>query len=39
MFNQYPDIMSVDDLRSALSIGRTKAYVMVRTGQITCFKI
>ena len=39
MFNQYPDIMSVNDLSSALSIGRTKAYEMVRTGQNTCFKI
>ena len=39
MFNQYPDILSVDDLRSALAIGRTKAYELVSTGQIPSFKI
>lgn len=39
MFNQYPDILSVDDLRSALAIGRTKAYELVSTGQIQSFKI
>lgn len=39
MFNQYPDILSVDDLRSALGIGRTKAYELVSTGQIAFFKI
>ena len=39
MFNQYPDILSVDDLRSALGIGRTKAYELVSTGQISHFKI
>ena len=39
MFNQYLDILSVDDLRAALGIGRTKAYELVSTGQIAFFKI
>ena len=39
MFNQYPDIMSVNDLRSALSIGRTKAYELVNSGQIKSIKV
>ena len=39
MFNQYPDILSVDYLRTALGIGRTKAYELVRTGQIRSVRI
>lgn len=39
MFNEYPEIMSITDLRSALHIGRTKAYEMVRTGQIQSIRV
>lgn len=39
MFNQYPDIMSVNDLRTALSIGRTKAYDLVHSGEIKSIKV
>ena len=39
MFSQYPDILSVNDLRTALSIGRTKAYELVNSGQIKSIKV
>ena len=39
MFTQYPDIMSVNQLKSALGIGRNKAYELVRTGTIRSIKI
>ena len=39
MFTEYPDVMSVADIRKALGIGRTKAYELVNTGQIGCIKI
>ena len=39
MFNNYPDIMSINDLRSALGIGRTKAYELVKSGEIRSIKV
>ncbi len=39
MFAQYPDIMSIHDLRSALGIGRTKAYELVNSGEIQSIKV
>lgn len=39
MFETYPDVMSVADIRKALGIGRTKAYELVSTGQIQSIKI
>ena len=39
LFTQYPDIMSINDLRSALCIGRTKAYELVSSGQIRSIKV
>ena len=39
LFTQYPDIMSISDLRSALGIGRTKAYELVSSGQIRSIKV
>lgn len=39
MFEMYPDVMSVADIRKALGIGRTKAYELVSTGQIRSIKI
>ena len=39
MFNQYSDILSVNDLQSALHIGRTKAYELVNTGVIPSIKV
>ena len=39
LFKQYPEIMSINDLRSALCIGRTKAYELVGSGQIRSIKV
>lgn len=39
MFADFPDVMSVSDLRRALGVGRTKAYALVRSGQIGSVKI
>ena len=39
MFEMYPDVMSVADIRKALGIGRTKAYELVSTGQLQSIKI
>ena len=39
MFEDYPDIMSIDDLKSALRIGRTKAYELVGSGEIRSIKV
>ena len=39
MFSNYPDIMSVNDLRAALGIGRTKAYELVNSGAIQSIKV
>ena len=34
MFNEYPDIMSVEQLAKALGIGRNSAYALVRSRTI-----
>ena len=39
MFKDFPDILSVGDLQKALGVGRTKAYSLVRSGQIASVKI
>ena len=39
MFESYPDVMSVSQLRSALSIGRESAYSMVHGGVLKYIKI
>lgn len=39
MFAEYPDVMSVADIRKALGIGRTKAYELVNSGEIKSIKI
>ena len=39
MFSKYPDILSVNDLRSALKIGRSKAYQLVSSGEIRSIKV
>lgn len=39
MFQNFPDVMSVNDLRIALGIGRTKAYELVNTGEIKSIKV
>jgi excisionase family DNA binding protein len=39
LFTQYPDIMSINDLRSALGIGRTKAYELVSSGELRSIRV
>jgi len=39
MFREYPDLMSVDDVQSALGIGRSTAYRLVRRGDIRHLRI
>lgn len=39
MFEQYEEILSVDDVMDILSIGRNGAYDLLRHGKIKGFKI
>ena len=39
MFSNYPDVMSVGDLQSALGIGRTKAYELVNSGLFPVIRV
>lgn len=39
MFSDYPAFLSVNDIRHALGIGRTKAYEMIKSGEIQSIKI
>ena len=38
-YNTIPDIMSVEEMRSILKIGRNKAYALVGDGKIKSLKI
>lgn len=39
MLNSYPDVMSIEEMCKALSIGKKTGYKLLRTGQIRCLKI
>ena len=39
MLNQYDDVLTVSDLQEILSIGRSGAYDLLRTGAIPSIKI
>ena len=39
MFDEYPDILTVQDIMRALDIGRNKAYDMLKRNQIKSIKI
>lgn len=39
MLESYPDVLVVSDICKVLHIGRTKAYELVRTGQIRSVRI
>lgn len=39
LFDAYPDIMSVQQVRSALRIGRNAVYRLLESNEIPCFKI
>ena len=36
MLNSYPDVMSIDEMCKALSIGKKTGYKLLQTGQIRC---
>lgn len=39
LFDTYPDVMSVQQVRSALRIGRNAVYRLLESNEIPCFKI
>lgn len=39
MFDDYPDILTVQDIMQALDIGRNKSYDMLKHNQIKSIKI
>lgn len=39
LFSDYPDVLSIKELRQALGIGRAGAYKLLETGKIQSFKI
>lgn len=39
LFDTYPDVMSVQQVRSALKIGRTAVYRLLDSNEIQCFMI
>ena len=39
MFNDYPDVLTIEDLQIALNIGRSTAYRLIRNGGIRHLRI
>lgn len=39
LFKNYPDIMTVQQAREALGVGRPGIYQLIRSGALRCFKI
>ncbi len=39
MFNEYPDVVTIDDLTSMLSIGRNTAYKLINDKKIKSIRI
>lgn len=39
MFEEYPDILTVNEVRQILFIGKDKAYRMLQSGEIPAVKI
>lgn len=39
LFEYYPDVMTVQQVRQALKIGRPAVYKLLESNQIRCFKI
>ena len=39
MLDQYPDLLTIKDLQKALRVGRSKAYELIRSGEIRSIKI
>lgn len=39
MLRKYPDLMSVKDMQNILHIGRSKAYDMLKSGEVCALRI
>ena len=39
MFDEYNDMLSVDDLMEILGIGKNAAYDLLRNGELKCFRL
>ncbi|MDR0917128.1 MAG: helix-turn-helix domain-containing protein [Oscillospiraceae bacterium] len=39
MFMQYPDVLTISELREILYIGRNKAYALLMSGELRGFKV
>ena len=39
LFNEYPDVVTVDDLQKMLKIGRNSAYDILKAGLIKTIKV
>ena len=39
MFENYNDIVNIEDLQNMLGIGKNKAYDLLKNGEIECFKL
>lgn len=39
MFENYDDVVAIEDLMEMLDIGRNKAYELLQSGQIKSFKV
>ena len=39
LFNNFPDVLSVKQLQSALQIGRNKAYELIKNNTVKYFKV
>ena len=39
MLDNYPDVLTVKEFQKALSIGRTKSYNLLKSGDIDYFKL
>lgn len=39
MFDEYNDMLSVDDLMEILGVGKNAAYDLLRNGELKCFRL
>lgn len=39
MFNEYPDVITIDQLQKMLNVGRNTAYDLVKSGTIKTIRI
>jgi len=37
--DDYPDVLTIDDVRKVLHIGRSTAYQILKKGTIPCFRV